>query len=72
MTTERPSVSDQVVPGRIEKVLFVGSDTKYLVRVSQDRRWEVRLASTAHSASFVPGASVFLQWSLSDGRLFLE
>ena len=72
MTYDRPSPSKQLLPGRIEKVLFAGSDIKYLVRVSHDHLWEVKMTSTAHPASFAPGESVFLHWSLSDGRLFFE
>ena len=72
MARERPSASDQVLPGWIEKALFAGSETKYLVRVGRDRLWEVRMTSEAHLASFAPGEPVFLHWSLSDGRLFFE
>ena len=72
MARERPSPSDQVLPGRIEKVLFAGSDTKYLVRIGHDRLWEARMASGADLASFAPGEPVFLHWSLSDGQLFFE
>ena len=72
MARERPSASHQVLPGWIEKALFAGSETKYLVRVGHDRLWEVRMTSGAHLASFAPGEPVFLHWSLSDGRLFFE
>ena len=72
MAHGRPSPSDQALPGRIEKVFFAGSDTKYLVRVGHDRLWEVRMTSAAHSASFTPGETVFLCWSATDGRLFFE
>ncbi len=72
MTRERPVPSEQVLPGRIEKVLFAGSETKYLVRVGHDRLWEVRMTSGAPPAPFTSGEPVFLHWTLSDGRLFFE
>ncbi|MBP6265525.1 MAG: ABC transporter ATP-binding protein, partial [Nitrospira sp.] len=45
MARERPSPADPVLSGRVEKVLFAGSDTKYLVRVGRDRVWETRMVS---------------------------
>jgi hypothetical protein len=66
----RSSSSEQGLSGRIEKVLFAGSDTKYLIRVSHDL-WEARMTSAADSA-FSVGEPVCLYWSLSDGRLFFE
>lgn len=72
MARERPSTSDPFLPGRIEKVLFAGSDIKYLVRVGRDRLWETRATRGASSPSFATGDPVFLHWSLSDGRLFFE
>ncbi|MCE3223459.1 MAG: potA [Nitrospira sp.] len=72
LTQERSSLSDEVLSGRIEKVLFAGSEMKYLIRVSRDHLWEVDTRPSAHSAGFTPGATVFLHWSTSDGRLFVE
>jgi spermidine/putrescine transport system ATP-binding protein len=72
MQRERPSPSDQVLPGRIEKVLFAGSDTKYLVRVGHDRLWEIRMTSRTHLVPFISGEPVFLHWTLSDGQVFFE
>lgn len=72
MVRERPSISDPVLSGRVEKVLFAGSDTKYLVRVGRDRVWETRMASGASHAPFTAGDPVFLHWSLADARVFVE
>lgn len=71
MARERPQTFDPVLPGRIEKILFAGSDTKYLVQVGRDRLWETRMTGTA-LPSFATGDPVFLHWSLRDGRLFFE
>ena len=67
----RSAVSEPSLAGLLEKVLFAGSDTKYLVRIGHDRLWEVKLTSAA-PAAFSVGEPVFLHWSLSDGRLFFE
>lgn len=72
MARERPATSGPMLSGRIEKVLFAGSDTKYLVRVGPERVWETRMTSDASLPSFAAGDPVFLHWSLPDGRLFFE
>ena len=72
MAQERPSISDPVLSGRIEKVLFAGSDTKYLVRVGRDRFWETRMTSNTSPSPFAAGDPVFLHWSPADARLFFE
>jgi spermidine/putrescine transport system ATP-binding protein len=72
LTHESSSSSEQVLSGRIEKLFFAGSDTKYLVRVGHDHLWEVRMTSALHTQSFAPGEPVFLHWSLSNARLFFE
>ncbi len=72
MTHERPARPDPLLRGRIEKTLFSGSNTKYLIRVGHDRLWEVRHRSGTHLPPFVLGEPVFLSWSASDGRLFFE
>lgn len=71
MSRDRPSVQDPVLPGVIEKVLFAGSETKYLIRVGREHLWEAR-ATGAMQPSFASGDPVFLQWALADGRVFFE
>jgi len=72
MSRERPSTFDQVLSGRIEKSLFVGSEMKYLVRVGRDSLWEIRMTPGTQLQSYRPGEAVFLHWSAADGRLFFE
>ena len=72
MAHERPSTSDPVLSGRIEKVLFAGSEMKYLVRVAPGRFWETRMTSGTSLPAFAAGDPVFLHWSLADARLFFE
>lgn len=72
MAHERPSTPGPTLSGRIEKVLFTGSDTKYLVRVGRDRTWETRMTSGTSISSFTAGDPVFLSWSSVDARMFFE
>jgi hypothetical protein len=60
-----------MVPGLIEKVLFAGSETKYLIRVGRESLWEAR-STGAVPQPFVAGEPVCLHWSLADGRVFFE
>ena len=71
MSHERPATPDPVLPGLIEKALFAGSDTKYLVRVGRESLWEIRTTG-ATSLSYAPGDRVFVHWALPDGALFFE
>ena len=71
MSRERPATSDPVLPGLIEKALFAGSDTKYLVRVGRENLWETKTTGSAQP-SFTSGDRVFVHWVLTDGRLFFE
>ncbi len=71
MSHERPATPDAVLPGVIEKALFAGSDTKYLVRIGRESLWEIRTTGTVEP-SFASGDRVFVHWALSDGCLFFE
>lgn len=71
LSRDRPASTDPLVSGRIEKTLFAGSETKYLVRVGRESLWEARMSGTA-TVAFTPGEHIFLHWSPADGRLFFE
>ena len=71
MSHTRPPSHGPLVSGRIEKTLFAGSETKYLVRVGRETLWEARTSGLATPAG-APGEAVFLHWASSDGRLFFE
>ncbi|GAB1721945.1 MAG: ATP-binding cassette domain-containing protein [Nitrospira sp. CR1.1] len=71
MSRERPATQDPVLPGLIEKVLFAGSETKYLIRVGRESLWEARMSGAAQQ-SFAAGEPVCLHWALTDGRVFVE
>ncbi|MBV6469151.1 MAG: Spermidine/putrescine import ATP-binding protein PotA [Nitrospirae bacterium] len=72
LTRERPVTPDPCLPATIEKTLFAGGGTKYLVRVGPGRPWEVTCTSTPGGDAFQFGEAVFVQWRLADGRLFFE
>ncbi len=71
ISRDRPITEDPVLPGVVEKVFFAGSETKYLIRVGRESRWEAR-ATGARSSTFAPGDPVFLHWALDAGRVFVE
>ncbi len=71
MSRTRPASAGPLLSGRIEKALFAGSDTKYLVRVGRESLWEARTSGMATPAC-APGDAVFLHWTSSDGRVFFE
>ncbi|ULA58732.1 MAG: hypothetical protein LZF60_80124 [Nitrospira sp.] len=71
MSRERPVNSDSMLTGVIEKVLFAGSETKYLIRVGHETLWEARTTG-AVQLPYAPGDPVFLHWALGDGRVFFE
>lgn len=71
MSVERPPSPSPMLSGRVEKILFAGSDTKYLVRVGRESLWEARTSGTA-TPTFTLGEGIFLQWHSSDGQLFFE
>jgi spermidine/putrescine transport system ATP-binding protein len=71
MSRHRPATPGPMVPGLIEKVLFAGSETKYLIRVGRESLWEAR-STGAVPQPFVAGEPVCLHWSLADGRVFFE
>jgi spermidine/putrescine transport system ATP-binding protein len=63
--------ADNVLTGRIEKLLFAGTVTKCLVRVGRGRLWELPVVSSQDDAKpLAPGEAVFLHWSASAARIF--
>lgn len=71
MSRDRPGDRDTALPGVIEKVLFAGSETKYLVRVGRDTLWETRTTGSVQPP-YASGDAVFLHWALGEGRVFVE
>jgi len=71
VSRDRPITEEPMLPGVVEKVFFAGSETKYLIRVGRESRWEARATGATHSP-FAPGDPVFLHWALAAGRVFVE
>ncbi|WP_447597980.1 ABC transporter ATP-binding protein [Nitrospira sp. Nam80] len=64
---------DNRLPGRIEKALYGGHETHYMVRVSEEMCWKVVTATPrGDDKPFAPGEQVFLSWRADDGLIFPE
>jgi spermidine/putrescine ABC transporter ATP-binding subunit len=69
----RESDHDNVLAGRIEKLLFAGTVSKCLVRVGSGHRWELPIvAAQEEEKPFAPGEALFVQWSSSAARIFAQ
>ena len=64
---------DNRLPGRIEKALYGGHETHYMVQVSEEACWKVVTATPrGDDKPFAPGEQVFLGWRADDGMIFPE
>lgn len=68
-----PDSYDNRLPGRIEKVLYGGHETHYMVRVGEEACWKV-VTSTPRGddKSFAPGEQILVGWHADDGIVFPE
>jgi spermidine/putrescine transport system ATP-binding protein len=65
-----PAVAN-VVGGRIDKVLFGGHETEYVIRLSDAVIWRVQLNNVEQGRKpFVPGESVHVGWHAGEGTIF--
>ncbi len=71
ISRDRPADACPLLSGRIDKTLFAGSETKYLIRIGRESLWEAR-TSGSETPALTPGEHIFLHWASSDGRLFFE
>jgi spermidine/putrescine transport system ATP-binding protein len=61
------------ITGRVEKVIYLGTDTRYLVRLNQETAVAVRLQNIiAGGGHFEEGAEVELRWDSAHARVFKE
>lgn len=65
---------DRAVPGRVEEVIYVGSDIRYLVRITEQTVVSVRRPNVGEAAAerFPVGASVYLHWAPQAARLLVD
>lgn len=62
---------DNRLPGRIEKALYGGHETSYMVRVGDDTAWKV-VTARGEDKPFVPGEQVYVGWRADEGMIFPE
>ncbi|MBX3235072.1 MAG: ABC transporter ATP-binding protein [Nitrospiraceae bacterium] len=71
MRVTRSGDFDNVLPGRIERMLFAGSTVKCLVRLAPDVLWDLTIGSVEQRGErFEPGNDVFLHWAAKAARVF--
>ncbi len=63
----------RAVSGKIEEVVYTGTDTRYLVRLTGKTVVTVRQQNTGSEAAvvFQPGASVYLHWQPESAQLLM-
>ncbi len=68
------SPTDQGVSGKIEEVVYIGTDTRYLVRVSEGSRLVARLqnAGSPDQAGFRQADQVYLTWDSDLARILTK
>lgn len=61
-------------PGRIEETVYIGTDTRYVVRLTDTQRVVVRVQNLdrATLTRFQPGDAVRVRWAAPDIRLVME
>jgi spermidine/putrescine transport system ATP-binding protein len=73
LAREAGSAHDNELPARVGKALYNGSETQYLLRLSDGVSWKARAAnSAAASKPFLPGEAVFIQWNADDSTVLVE
>ena len=65
-----PAVAN-VVAGRVDKILYGGHETEYVIRLSEAVIWRVPLNHLDRARKpFVPGESVYIGWHAGEGTIF--
>ncbi|MET0516695.1 MAG: ABC transporter ATP-binding protein [Nitrospiraceae bacterium] len=65
-----PAVAN-VVTGRVDKVLYGGHETEYVIRLSETVIWRVHLNNAERTRKpFVSGQSVRIGWHAGEGTIF--
>ena len=61
----------RAVPGTVEEVIYTGTDTRYLIRLTEKTAVTVRQQNVAIglSACFAPGTRLYLHWQPESARL---
>jgi spermidine/putrescine transport system ATP-binding protein len=62
------------MPGRIQEVVYIGTDTRYVVELSSGAKLVVRVQNdgTHHLGGYKLGDQVFVDWEPEDARVLVE
>ncbi len=62
------------MPGKIQEVVYIGTDTRYVVQLSSGVRLVVRVQNDAthHLGGYKVGEQVFVAWDAEDARVLVE
>lgn len=67
----QPVTQGNRISGTVEKVLYTGSQLRYLVRIAGSMLWKVDMPSGAMPQPSLPvGSRVWVAWNAGDGDLF--
>ncbi len=68
-----PDSTRQCVPGRVEEVVYIGTDTRYIVRLTGRTRVVVRMQNlNTGTTPYAHDAEVLVAWEPSSARLLIE
>jgi spermidine/putrescine transport system ATP-binding protein len=64
----------RALPGTVEEVVYIGTDTRYIVRLTERTTLSVRQQNLEPGSAirFENGASVFLHWPIECAQLLTE
>ncbi|MGH7209290.1 MAG: ABC transporter ATP-binding protein [Nitrospiraceae bacterium] len=64
---------DNTVPARIDKMIYNGSEVHYLLRLSNNASWKVRVPNSGgEQKRFLIGEAVFVRWNADEGIVLSE
>jgi len=72
---DRPSKSANALPGEIENVVYIGTDTQYIIRLTNRARLKVReqnLTPLLTTVPFSPGDQVIAEWQPESGLILMD
>lgn len=67
-TAPRGSATDNSLPGRVEKVLYLGSELRYTIQLSGSVQWTVQVPCLSGEQKMWPvGTTIFIHWQARNG-----
>ncbi len=71
---EQPPAGQAAIPGQVEESVYIGTDTRYIVRIGDRTRMVVRMQNLTHqnAVHFRPGDPVLLTWDPTVARILVE